>query len=53
MTNESLRKRFAIEDRNYPMAWRIIKDTQKAGLVKPVDSGSKSKKDAKYVPFWA
>lgn len=53
MTNESLRKRFSIEDKNYPMAWRIIKDTQKAGLVKDVDPASKSKKDKKYVPFWA
>ena len=53
MTNASLRQRFSIEERNYSMAWRIIRETLNAGLVKRLDPGSKSKKHAKYVPFWA
>lgn len=53
MTNTSLRKRFSIDDANYPMASRIIKDTISAELIKPLDPENKSKKHAKYVPFWA
>ena len=53
MTNSSLRKRFKIDDSNYPMASRIIKDTLKAKLIKPSDPESNSRKHAKYVPFWA
>ena len=52
MTNESLRKRFAIDKKNYPMASRIITDTINEGLIKPYDPDNKSKKHAKYVPFW-
>lgn len=52
MTNASLRKRFGIEERNYPMASRIIAETIKAELIKPYDPKSKSRKMAKYVPFW-
>lgn len=53
MTNESLRKRFAIDDRNYSMASRIIADTIEEGLIKPYDPENKSKKHAKYIPCWA
>lgn len=52
MTNTSLRKRFAIEARNYPMASRIISDAIKAELIRIYDpDGAKSQ--ASYVPFWA
>jgi len=53
MTNASLRRRLGIEDPNYPMASRIIRDTIDAGLLKPHTEGSASKKNASYVPFWA
>lgn len=53
MTNASLRKRFSIDDANYPMASRIIADTIKAALIRHYDSESRSRKHAKYVPFWA
>ena len=53
MTNTSLRERFAIKDKNYPMASRIIADTIEAGLLRKADPESKSKKNARYVPFWA
>jgi predicted HTH transcriptional regulator len=52
-TNETLRKRFSIEDRNYPVASRIIAETIKAKLLKPQDPENKSRKHAKYLPFWA
>jgi len=53
MTNTTLRQRFGIVDKNYPMASRIIGDTIAAGLVKPYDPGNLSKKHISYVPFWA
>jgi predicted HTH transcriptional regulator len=53
MTNASLRRRFSIEDRNYPMASRIIADTIAAKLVKQSDPENRSRKHATYVPYWA
>ena len=52
MTNESLRNRFKIDEKNYPMASKIISETIEAGLVRLFDPLSKSKRHAKYVPFW-
>ncbi len=53
MTNSTLRKRFQIAEEDYPVASRIIRDTIDAGLVRPEDPESKSKKHARYVPYWA
>jgi len=53
MTNSTLRERFSIEEKNYPIASRIISDTINANLIKDGDPNSKSKKQAKYIPFWA
>lgn len=53
MTNASLRKRLKIDDRNYPMASKVISETIKAGLIKIFDSGSASRRDISYVPFWS
>ncbi|PCH54241.1 MAG: transcriptional regulator [Flavobacteriaceae bacterium] len=50
MTNASLRKRFGIEDKNYPMVSRIIKDALIEKMIKPVDSTGQAKQ---YAPFWA
>lgn len=52
MTNQSLRERFGILVQNYHIASRIISDTIKAGLIKDYDTESKSRKYAKYVPYW-
>lgn len=52
MTNTTLRRRFGLEERNAAIASRIIADTMKAGLIKPSDPDSRSKKLARYVPFW-
>lgn len=53
MTNATLRKRLSIEDENYPMASRVIADAIRARLIKPYDPNSKSRKHARYLPFWA
>ena len=53
MSNQTLRERFKIEEKNYAMASRIISDTIDANLIKPSDAESKSKKYATYIPFWA
>lgn len=53
MTNQSLRERFGIEEKNYSMASRIISEGIKAGLIKDYDPDNNSKKHAKYIPFWA
>ncbi len=52
MTNATLRERFGLGDKNYPMASRIIADTIKKGLIRPHDPDSTSRRHAKYVPFW-
>jgi ATP-dependent DNA helicase RecG len=53
MTNKSLRERFNVSETNYPAVSRIIAETIEAGLIKDYDEANKSKKYAKYVPFWA
>lgn len=53
MTNQSLRNRFGIEEKNYSIASRIIAEGIKSGLIKDYDPENKSKKHSKYVPFWA
>jgi predicted HTH transcriptional regulator len=53
MTNQSLRYRFGIEEKNYSIASRIIAEGIKSGMVKDYDPENKSKKHSKYVPFWA
>lgn len=53
MTNQSLRERFRIDDKNYSIASRIIRDTIESKLIKEVDPENKSRKYACYLPFWA
>lgn len=53
MTNQSLRERFSIDDKNAAIASRIIKDTFEAGMIKEDDPNNKSRKHRSYVPFWA
>ena len=52
MTNASLRQRFGIEDRNYPMASKIIREALDAKMIKPYDPANRSGKHISYVPFW-
>lgn len=53
MTNTTLRERFRIPEQDYPVASRIIRETVDSKLIKLEDPESKSRKHAKYVPFWA
>jgi ATP-dependent DNA helicase RecG len=51
MTNATLRDRLGIDEKNYSIASRIIKDALKVGIIKvsdPENMGTKKK----YVPFW-
>ncbi len=52
MTNSTLRERFGFESGNSAMASRVIKDTQEKGLVRLHDP-EETRKNAKYVPYWA
>ena len=38
---------------DYPKASRIIREAIEVGLVKPHDPDNRSRKHAKYLPFWA
>jgi ATP-dependent DNA helicase RecG len=51
--NESLRARFKLAESRAEVASRIISDTIEAGLIKPADPDSRSKKFSRYVPYWA
>ena len=53
MTNRTLRERFGIEEKNYSMVSRVINEAKGAGLIKDADPESKSRRDARYVPFYA
>ena len=53
MTNQSLRSQLGIDDKNYPMASRIIKDTVEAKLIKEADPENGSKRFMGYIPYWA
>jgi ATP-dependent DNA helicase RecG len=53
MTNTTLRKRFSISEENSAIASRIIGDALEEKLIKPHDPENKSRKHARYIPFWA
>jgi ATP-dependent DNA helicase RecG len=52
-SNQSLRKRFGLADDKAETVSRILRDTVDAGLVKLEETGSDSKRFARYIPFWA
>ncbi len=47
MTNQTLRQRFDIEDKSYPIISRIIRDSIDEGMIAAYE------KSRMYVPFWA
>ena len=53
MTNQTLRERFKIEEKNAPIASRIIKDTLEENLIKQENPESKARKFVNYLPYWA
>lgn len=52
MTNESLRKRLNISDKNYPTASKIISDAIEVGVIKPYDPSLRANRHQSYVPYW-
>jgi ATP-dependent DNA helicase RecG len=52
MTNQSLRERFQLPETKAEAISRIISDTVNEGLVKLDDPENKSRRYAKYVPYW-
>ncbi len=53
MTNQTLRTRFGVHEKNYATVSRIIGDTLDAKYIKPADPNNKARKYAKYEPIWA
>jgi predicted HTH transcriptional regulator len=53
MSNQSLRDRFGIEDKNSSIASRIIRDALDAKKIKEDDPDSNSRKFKRYIPYWA
>ena len=53
MTNQTLRERFNVDEKNYPMISKIIKETIENGMIKEFDTENKAKRYTKYIPFWA
>lgn len=53
MTNATLRSRFGLEENKAQVASQVISATIEAGLIRPDESVGKSKKYARYLPFWA
>ncbi len=52
MTNQSLRERFEVEEKNYPTVSKIIKTAIEAGFIKDEDPDNKAKRYSRYIPFW-
>jgi predicted HTH transcriptional regulator len=52
MTNQSFRERMGIEERNYPMASKVIKEAINAGLIKGYFPENIVKKAISYIPYW-
>jgi predicted HTH transcriptional regulator len=52
MTNQTLRERLKIDEKNYSMVSRVIKEATEKNLIKPYDinAGTKS---IRYIPNWA
>lgn len=53
MTNQSLRVRFKVAEQNAAIISRLISETLSEELIKSDDPDTKSRKFAKYIPYWA
>jgi predicted HTH transcriptional regulator len=52
LTNKSLRERFGVDEKNYPMVSRIIKEALKHGLIKVGTPEGANRRDVAYIPNW-
>jgi len=53
MSNQSLRERFKLPEDKAETVSRIIRDTMNGKQIKLDDPGNKSRRYARYVPYWA
>ncbi len=53
MSNQSLRERFQLSEKQSPLASAVIADAKTAGLIKSDTSESSSTRYARYLPYWA
>ena len=53
MTNETLRQRFQLSEKQAETASRIIRETIREGRIKPENPDNASKRYMSYVPHWA
>ncbi len=51
MSNQSLRNRFGMSDKQYPQVSLVIRDTIEVGLIRPMDE-EQANRNARYVPSW-
>ena len=52
INNQSVRERFELTKNDSSIASRIISDTMEAGLIKPADIETASKKYMTYIPYY-
>jgi predicted HTH transcriptional regulator len=53
MTNQSFRERMGIEEKNYSIVSRVIRDTITTGLIKGYSiDDAQMKKSTSYIPYW-
>lgn len=52
LSNQSLRKRFALSDNETSMASNIIAATKEANLIKLLPSATPSNRYSRYIPYW-
>ena len=52
MTNQSFRERMGIDEKNYSMVSRIIKEAINSALIKEYSPENKSRKFTSYIPYW-
>jgi predicted HTH transcriptional regulator len=52
MTNQSFRERMGIEEKNYSIVSRIIRETINMGLIKGYTPENVLKKAVSYIPYW-
>lgn len=53
MTNQSLRERFGLPESKSAITSQVITATVEEGIIKPDEKAGKSRKFARYLPFWA
>lgn len=53
MTNTTLRERFGLPEGKSATASQVITATIQEGLIKPDEQAGSSRRNSRYLPFWA